>query len=241
MKTLRILTTLVCLIGLLSPVWWVKDGFSQSSPARQETSQSVKNTKNKLSSNTILFFGNSLTAGFGLEKQQAFPNLIQQKIDSLGWNFRVVNAGLSGETSSGGLRRIDWLLRQQVDVFILELGGNDALRGVDLSVTRSNLQSIIDKVREKYPRAEIILAGMQAPPNLGPRYVGTFREMFPALAKANDVHLIPFLLEDVGGIPEMNLPDRIHPNVQGHRNVAENVWDALLPVLKQIRRNVGEN
>lgn len=191
-----------------------------------------QNTKKADSYKTILFFGNSLTAGYGLGKSQAFPNLIQKKIDVLNWNFEVVNAGLSGETSSGGLRRINWLLRRPIDVFILELGGNDALRGIDPNLTKRNLQGIIDKVQTKYPWAEIVLAGMQAPPNLGGDYINRFREIFYELTKENDVHFIPFLLEFVGGIPELNLADRIHPNVTGHEIVAENVWAVLKPVLE---------
>lgn len=184
------------------------------------------------SARTILFFGNSLAAGYGLDPSQAFPALIQQKIDSLGWNYRVVNGGLSGETTAGGARRIDWMLRQRVDVLVLELGGNDGLRGIPLDETERNLQAIIDKTRAKYPQAKIVLAGMQVPPNLGPEYTAAFRSLFPRLAKKNDAALIPFLLEGVGGVPALNLPDRIHPNAAGHKIVAENVWAVLKRVLK---------
>lgn len=183
----------------------------------------------------ILFFGDSITAGYGLEKSEAFPALIQQKIDSLNWNFEAVNAGLSGETSAGGLRRVDWMLRQDFDVFILELGGNDGLRGIDLESTRENLQNIIDKVREKKPDAKILLAGMQVPPNLGQDYTNHFREIYPELAEEKNVTLIPFLLKGVGGNPELNQADGIHPTAKGHKIVAENVWEKLKPVLKKIR------
>ncbi|MFQ5651638.1 MAG: arylesterase [bacterium] len=196
----------------------------------------MKNTKKDATSKTILFLGNSLTAGYGVAVPLAFPNLIQHKIDSLGWQFRVVNAGLSGETSAGGLRRVDWLLKQKIDILVLALGGNDALRGIDLDLTKENLQGIIDKVRKKYPRVKIVLAGMQMPPNWGAAYTKQFHDLYPELAAANDCTLIPFLLQGVGGVPELNLPDRIHPNTAGHRIVAQNVWKVLLPVLDDMRR-----
>ena len=186
----------------------------------------------------ILFFGDSITAGLGVEEEEAFPALVQQKIDSLNWNFKAVNAGLSGETSAGGLRRVDWMLRQPVSVFVLELGGNDGLRGIDLSVTKKNLQKIIDKVVAKYPEARIVLAGMQVPPNLGPEYTQKFKSMYPELAEKNNAALIPFLLEDVGRNPERMQSDGIHPNTKGHQILAENTWDTLKPILKNIRENV---
>lgn len=187
----------------------------------------------------ILFFGDSITAGHGIDKQEAYPALIQQKIDSLGWNYKAVNGGLSGETSSGGLRRIDWMLRQPVSVFVLELGGNDGLRGIDPEVTKSNLQKIIDKVWEKYPDAVIVLAGMQVPPNLGSDYTDAFREMYPALLEQNDVELIPFLLEGVGGNDELNQSDGIHPTAEGHKVVAQNVWEVLEPILREKRSEIS--
>lgn len=189
----------------------------------------------------ILFFGDSITAGNGINKENAFPALIQQKIDSLGWNFEAINAGLSGETSAGGLRRVDWMLRQPVTVFVLELGGNDGLRGIDLGATKKNLQKIIDKVEGKYPDARIVLAGMQVPPNLGQDYTNEFKTIYPELAKANDAELIPFLLEDVGGYQEYMQGDGIHPNTKGHAMVAETVWDTLKPILQDVRNNVHTN
>ncbi|MGA2446819.1 MAG: arylesterase [Opitutaceae bacterium] len=182
---------------------------------------------------TILFFGDSLTAGLGLEdpSTQAFPALIQKKLDAAGLPWRAVNAGLSGETSAGGLRRVDWILRQHVEVFVLELGGNDGLRGLPPETTRANLQAIIDRVRAKYPAAKIVLAGIAAPPNMGADFTRAFAAIFPELAEKNDVSLIPFLLEGVGGRPELNQPDGIHPNVQGHAIVAETVWKVLKPLL----------
>lgn len=183
----------------------------------------------------ILFFGDSITAGYGIDKNKAFPALIQQKIDSLDWNFKAVNAGLSGETSAGGLRRVDWILRQDFKVFILELGGNDGLRGIDVESTKQNLKKIIDKVRDKKPDAKIILTGMQVPPNLGPEYTGDFKEMYPEIAKEKDVTLIPFLLEDVGGNPDLNQGDGIHPTAKGHKIIAETVWEELKPILQELR------
>ena len=179
----------------------------------------------------ILFFGDSITAGYGLNPNRAFPALIQQQIDSLGLNYTVVNAGLSGETSAGGLRRVDWVLQQGVHIFVLELGGNDGLRGLNLQQTKTNLQGIIDKVKAKYPQALIVLAGVEVPPNLGADYTLEFREMYAELAQENDVLFIPFILEGVGGVPELNLPDQIHPNEEGHRKVAQHVWGYLADVL----------
>lgn len=176
---------------------------------------------------TILFFGNSLTAGYGLDPSDAFPSLIQDKIDSLHLSYKVINAGVSGETTSGGMGRIDWILRQPIDVFVLELGGNDGLRGIPLTVTKKNLQAIIDKVKKKYPSAAIVLAGMEIPPNMGQDYTTEFRKIYPALAKENHVSLIPFLLKGVGGDPRLNQGDGIHPNKDGEKIVAENVWEVL--------------
>lgn len=182
----------------------------------------------------ILFFGDSITAGFGVEESEAFPALVQRKIDRERWKLRVVNGGLSGETTAGGLRRIDWMLKNRVDVFVLELGGNDALRGIDLRETRKNLQGIVDQVRARYPRARLVIAGMQAPPNLGPSYTAQFKKMFSELAQQNRAVLIPFILEKVGGVPRLNLPDGIHPTPEGHRSVAETVWTVLKPVLSEV-------
>lgn len=180
---------------------------------------------------TILFFGDSLTAGYGITPEQAFPNLIQQKIDEKGLNYKVVNAGLSGETSAGGVARIDWVLKQPVDIFVLELGANDGLRGLELSQTRENLQTIIDKLKAKNPRVKIVIAGMMVPPNMGEAYAQPFEQIFPDLAKKNNARLVPFLLEGVGGDPNLNQPDGIHPNVEGHKIVADNVWKVLSPLL----------
>jgi len=184
-------------------------------------------------SKTILFFGDSLTAGFGLEDtNDAFPALIQATIDSLQLNYTVINSGISGETTSGGKSRIDWTLNQKIDVFILELGANDGLRGVPLQETRENLQFIIDAVWEKNPETKIVLAGMQIPPNIGQAYTSEFKSIFPEIAQKNQVALIPFLLENVGGIPELNQADGIHPTVEGHKILAKNVWAILEDVIR---------
>lgn len=188
-------------------------------------------TRADSSARVLLFYGDSLTAGYGIDSEQAFPALIQTRLDSLGWNYESVNAGLSGETSAGGLRRINWILRRPVDVFVLELGANDGLRGIAPESTAKNLQGIIDKVKEKYPQAAIVVVGMQMPPNMGPDYTAAFRNLFPQLAKANGAALVPFLLEGVALVPELNLPDGNHPTPAGHRILADNVWRVLRPLL----------
>jgi acyl-CoA thioesterase I len=182
---------------------------------------------------TILFFGDSLTAGLGLNNPtaDAYPAVIQKKIEADKLDYRVVNAGLSGETTSAGLRRIDWVLRQPVDVFVLALGANDGLRGISPDVSRSNLQSILERVRAKYPAAKLVLAGMQMPPGMGADFTKAFGEMYPAVAKQNNATLVPFLLEGVGAVAELNQGDRIHPNPRGHAVLAENVWKVLRPLL----------
>lgn len=181
----------------------------------------------------ILFFGDSLTAGYGLDPDKAYPALIQEKLDEAGLLGEVVVGAVSGDTSAGGLRRINWMLRRPVDVFVLALGANDALRGVDLTDTEKNLQAIIDKVREKNRNVQIVIAGMMMPQNFGPEYSEQFNALYPRLAEANDAVLIPFLLEDVAGHAELNLADGIHPNPKGHTIVAENVWVVLEPLVRQ--------
>jgi acyl-CoA thioesterase-1 len=197
---------------------------------KSDTTQSTMNQK-QTARKYILCFGNSLTAGYGLEEEESFPSLIQQRIDSLGLPYQVINAGLSGETSAGGLGRIDWVLRQQIDVFVLELGPNDVLRGLDLDATEKNLRGILDRVLSKYPDIPIVIAGMEAPPNMGEAYTTQFRGIYRKLATDYKARLIPFLLEGVGGKPELNLPDRMHPNAEGQKIVRENVWIILKDVL----------
>jgi acyl-CoA thioesterase I len=181
----------------------------------------------------ILFFGNSLTAGYGIDPAQAFPALIQEKIDSLDLPYQVVNAGLSGETTASGKNRIEWLLRRPVEILVLELGGNDGLRGIDPQETRRNLQAIIDLTKSRYPDVKIVMAGMEAPPNMGNTFTEEFRVLFRELAINNQTALIPFLLQGVGGDPQLNLPDGIHPTAEGHRIVAQNVWEVLRPLLDE--------
>lgn len=182
---------------------------------------------------TIVFFGDSLTAGYGLDdpSSDAYPALIQKKIEAAGLPWKVVNAGLSGETTSGGARRIDWVLRQPVDIFVLGLGGNDGLRGIETSVSRASLQRIMDRVREKNPQAKLVLAGMMMPESFGADYVREFAAMYPELAKKNSATLIPFLLQGVGGVAALNQGDQIHPNPKGHAVVAETVWKVIQPLL----------
>jgi len=200
-----------------------KQDVNPKSHEADKNNTAVSASKNR----TIVFFGNSITAGYGVDPSEAFPALIQNKIDSLKLNYKVINAGVSGETSAGGNGRINWILRQPVDIFVLELGGNDGLRGIPLTETKKNLQAIIDKVKAKYPEAKLILAGMQIPPNMGEQYTTTFRKIFPDLAAKNTMALIPFLLEGVGGDVKLNQPDHIHPTPEGHKILAENVWSVL--------------
>lgn len=181
----------------------------------------------------IVFFGNSLTAGYGLDDvNKGYVALIQLRLDSLGLPFRAINAGVSGETTAAGKQRVDWVLRQPVDIFILELGGNDALRGISPSTSYENLDAIILAVKAKYPQAKIILAGMQAPPNMGQDYTSKFRKNYVELAQKHGAGLIPFFLEGVGGVPELNQGDRIHPNEKGQKILVENVWAVLEGMVK---------
>jgi acyl-CoA thioesterase-1 len=181
---------------------------------------------------TILFFGDSLTAGYGLSTEEAFPALVEKLLTKDGKTVKVINGGLSGETTAGGLSRIDWTLRQPIDVFVLELGANDGLRGLPLEQTKKNLQAIIDKVRVKYPKVKIVVVGMMVPPNMGNDYTTQFNNIFPAIAKKNKTTLMPFLLEGVAGNEKLNLPDGIHPNIEGHKIVAGNVYKIIAPLLK---------
>jgi len=183
---------------------------------------------NNPANKTILFFGDSLTAGYGLDDHsEAFPGVIKARIDSLKLPYDVINSGVSGETTSGGLGRIDWILKQRVDIFMLELGANDGLRGIPIQQSESNLQTIIDKVKAKYPQAKIVLLGMQIPPNMGAVYTHDFKNIFPALAAKNHLPLVPFLLAGVAGDPKLNQADGIHPTAAGAKIAAENVWKIL--------------
>ncbi len=207
-------------------------GCSNMADDQHRESQTEGKENEVVTKKTILFFGNSLTAGFGLDEEEAFPALIQDKIDSLELEYKVINGGLSGETTASGLSRISWFLEESIDVFFLELGGNDGLRGIDIEETERNLRAILNTVKDAYPEAQLILAGMEIPPNMGPGYTQSFREMYPKIADDyNDLIFIPFLLEGVGGNPELNLPDGIHPTAEGHIIVAENIWPYLKKAL----------
>jgi acyl-CoA thioesterase-1 len=202
--------------------------LNQLRPHRRPGEKGVTAMKTK----TILFFGNSLTAAYGLDDpSKGFAGLTQKRIDSLGLGYKVINGGVSGETSSGGNSRVDWILKQPVDIFVLELGGNDGLRGIPVSETKKNLQAILDKVKAKYPDAKLMLAGMQMPPSLGKQYTTDFKNLYTDLARTNNLTLIPFLLQGVGGEAKFNQQDGIHPTAEGHKIIAETVWKYLEPVL----------
>ncbi|WP_231596019.1 arylesterase [Sphingobacterium endophyticum] len=202
-----------------------------------QNSEQIKDTLPKTSAATesvkrILFFGNSLTAGLGLEDQsQAFPALIQQKIDSLNLNYTCINAGLSGETSAGGKDRIEWLLKDTIDVFVLELGANDGLRGISTESTYQNLNEIVNKVKAAYPDCKLVLTGMMVPPSMGDQYFKDFAAIFPKLAKEQNMTLVPFLLDKVAGIQNLNQGDGVHPTKEGQVILANNVWTHLKAIL----------
>jgi acyl-CoA thioesterase-1 len=195
--------------------------------------ETVSPTPAPTSEKTVVFLGDSLTAGLGVQPAEAFPALIAEKIRKANLPFDVQNAGLSGDTSAGGVRRIDWLLQRRIDVLVLELGANDGLRGLELKSVKANLQAIIDKTKAKNPQVKIVLAGMQVPPNLGKEYADGFQRVFADLARDNNATLIPFLLEGVGGQRDLNQADLIHPSAAGHRVVADLVWRVLEPILRQ--------
>jgi acyl-CoA thioesterase-1 len=220
--------SLITLIVLVSACGSSKTNSGDSdTSANKSTAAQASNTK------TILFFGDSLTAGYGLDDPatEAYPALVQDKIDSAKLPYKVINGGLSGETSAGGKGRISWLLKQKIDIFILELGANDGLRGIPTTETAKNLQAIVDSVKTKYPKAKLILEGMMVPPNMGADYANAFKAVFPDLAKKNDMTMVPFLLQNVAGIKELNQADGIHPTAKGAKIVANNVWGVLKPEL----------
>ncbi len=209
-------------------------------PAAREAPPAPTATAAVAAPNTpvVLFLGTSLTAGFGLDPEQAFPALLQRRIEQAALPHRVVNAGVSGETSAGARRRVDWLLQQRVDVLVVETGANDALRGQDPGAIRDNIQAIVDRARSRPSPPRIVLLGMEAPPNNGADYAGRFRRMFADLARSNRVALVPFLLEGVAGIPDLNQPDGIHPTAEGHRRMADTVWSVLEPVLRHASADI---
>ena len=205
---------------------------ASNSPESAE-SVSSKGDEDSTERKVVLFFGNSLTAGYGVDPELRFTSLIQEKIDSLSYPYEVVNAGVSGETTASGNSRLDWVIKQQdIDVFVLELGANDGLRGIPTEETRKNLISMIEKVREKEPDTDILLTGMMVPPNMGEDYSKSFMQIFPEVTEQKNVSLMPFLLKDVAGESELNLEDGIHPNEKGHQIVAENLWPYLKDLLE---------
>lgn len=210
------IATLSILIGCNSPK-------KEATKSETETQSQQSSAPKKL----ILFFGNSLTAGYGIELEDAFPGLTAQRIDSLGLDYRVINAGLSGETTASGLSRLEWFLEEEPAIFVLELGGNDGLRGITPTETKKNLKGIVQMVKSKYPSTRILLAGMQIPPNMGQDFADAFRAVFPELAQEENVTLIPFLLEGVAGDPKLNLPDGIHPTEAGHKIIFGTIWPYL--------------
>ncbi len=205
----------------------------QTSEKQRDTVANAAQASNSKPVKTVLIFGDSLTAGYGLDdpSTEAYPSVLQDKIKAAKLPYKVINAGNSGETTAGGLGRIDWVLRQKVDVFLLELGANDGLRGLPVSETAANLQKIIDRVKAKYPDAKLVMAGMQVPPSMGADYATDFKAVFPTLATKNDMLLVPFLLDHVGGVAKLNQADGIHPTKEGAKIVADNVWSVLKGVL----------
>ena len=231
-KALYILATVL----IISCASLCVSSCASQNPDKQMDKESPDNagpafTETKADKPVILFFGNSITKGYGLEPEYAFSSLIQTRLDSLGYNYLAINAGLSGETTASGLSRVGWVLKTVPEVFVLELGANDGLRGINTEETHKNLIQIIAKVREVNPDVKILLAGMEVPPSMGEVYADPFRKIFPAIRDSEDVSLIPFILDKVAGEPDLNLPDGIHPTEEGHQIVSETVWTYLKPLL----------
>ncbi len=226
MKSISLIMLSLCVLYSCSQTARKEDSKDDATESGEEKSQEIPEK-------IIMFFGNSITAGYGVSTDEAFPARVQAILDSLEYPYKVVNAGLSGETSAGGLNRIDWVLRTVPDIFVLELGGNDGLRGLKLSETKKNLSAIIGKVEAVNPEAKIILAGMEVPPNLGQDYTTEFKSLYQELAQSHDVVFIPFILEGVGGEEDLNQSDGIHPNIEGHKVVAQTVWSYLSPLLSK--------
>jgi acyl-CoA thioesterase-1 len=218
-----------CLLALLAIAGGLACGESGAGPAQAPATADAPEARDERG--VIVFLGTSLTAGYGLDPDEAYPALLQERIDEDGLPYRVVNAGVSGDTSAGGLRRLDWLLRQPIAVLVLELGANDMLRGQGIEAMRENLQTIVDRLREAHPEAELLVVGMRAAPNLGSDYVAAFEASYRDLAQRNEGVLLPFLLEGVAADPELNQTDGIHPTAEGQQRVADNVWDVLRPML----------
>lgn len=226
---------------------WFSPGCAEEGAVSQQSADNgisaveTEVVKPEKYSPVIMFFGNSLSAGYGIDPDDSFPGLIQHRLDSLGYDVEVVNAGVTGETTATGKNRLEWVLdRQRVDIFVLELGANDGLRGLPTEETYRNLIIIIEKVQERHPEAEIVLAGMMIPPNMGASYSRDFQEVFGRVVAEKDIHLIPFLLEGVAGESHLNLEDGVHPNETGHRIVAENVWEVLQPLIGKVVRESND-
>ncbi len=223
---------IICFLLLVSMSLGCANERSQQVETNESTDTAPTSEK-KL----ILFFGNSLTAGYGIDEEDAFPGLVAQRIDSLGLNYRVINAGLSGETTASGLSRLDWFLEEEPAIFFLELGGNDGLRGIAVEETKKNLKNMIQMVNSRYPNTCIILAGMQIPPNMGQAYTASFERIYPEISQEENVTLVPFLLEGVAGEKELNLPDGIHPTEAGHQLVFATIWPFIQDKMAEIDTN----
>lgn len=239
MKRKSLLYPTLCLVVLLSSCSSDKSqettedlaASNTASPPESGQKEAKLGTTASDSAVRVLFLGDSITAGSGVGQEEAFPYLVSEMAKNEGIEAVVVDGGVSGDTSTGGLNRLDWLLKNRVDVLVLELGGNDGLRGVELTLTQENLSNIIRKTKQTWPGVEIVVAGMQVPPNIGHEYTAQFKAMFPKLAKEHNAVLIPFILEGVGGVKELNQPDGIHPTPKGHQIIAETVWKTLQPIL----------
>lgn len=231
--SLQLLAIMILLVGCADDNSTVKKDAKTTSESSQVRPSSPSNDS---SVQTIVFLGTSLTAGYGINESEAYPARIQQKLDSAGLPFTTLNAGVSGATSAEGLRRVDWLLRQEMDVLFIELGANDGLRGNDARQTirdlKANLTGIIIKARAAHPDVSIIVAGMTLPPNFGREFIADFEAVFAEVATEQKVVFLPFLLKGVGGVPELNQNDGIHPTAEGQQIISQTVWEALLPVLQ---------
>ena len=224
--------------SMINRYWWGASLLVLLTACGREAEKPVTRASEPASARErVVFLGTSLTAGYGLDPSQAYPALIQQKIDSAALPFEAVNAGVSGETSAGALRRIDWLLQQPVAVLVLETGANDGLRGQDVDSLEANIQAIIDRANALKPKPRIVLVGMRMLSNYGPRYIRRFAAVYPEVAKRNDLPFVPFLLAGVAGVDSLNQGDLIHPTAAGQRRLAETVWRTLEPVLEQARES----
>jgi acyl-CoA thioesterase-1 len=218
----------LCLSGLVAAA------LAACEPAKDDPAANPPTPETTSQRPTILFLGTSLTAGYGIDPELAYPALIERKIEAAGLDYQVINAGVSGETSAGARRRVDWLLEQQpVSVLVIETGANDGLRGLPPDSLRANIRAIIDRARQLQPSARIVLLGMRIPPNYGRAYTRQFESVYPELARSTGASLVPFLLEGVGGVNVLNQPDGIHPTAEGQRRMAETVWRVLEPVLSE--------